>query len=64
MNEKICFYARPIPKIKSFYDMIDYSVKFGFTALEGFNHFELSSPDKEEAKKIKAYMDKNNIICI
>lgn len=58
---KICFYSVPHPSISSYFDLIDYSVSHGLTHLEGFCRFELTLPDKQAAKKIKAYADAKGI---
>ena len=61
MNNRLCFYAIPFPRIESYYDMIDISVEYGFTHLEATSSMELCTPDIEQAKKIKAYADSKNI---
>ncbi|MBR5543568.1 MAG: sugar phosphate isomerase/epimerase [Oscillospiraceae bacterium] len=61
MNEKICFYWAPFPRVKSYYDMIDVSAEYGMTAIEGFSMFEFQTPDVEAAKKIRQYADSKNV---
>ena len=61
MNNRLCFYAIPFPRIESYYDMIDISVEYGFTHLEATSSMELCTPDIEQAKKIRAYADSKNI---
>jgi len=58
---KLCFYTPPFPHVKSYYDMIDTSVQYGFDSLEGFCCFEFATPDVEAAKRIKEYADSKNI---
>lgn len=63
MNKKICVYSAPYPGMESYCDMVDFTAEMGLTALEGFCHFELSSPDIEAAKRIREYADKKGVIC-
>ncbi len=61
MNNRIALYASPYPRVKSWYDMIDESVRLGLTQLEGFTKNELAEPDLEEAKKLRAYADEKGV---
>ncbi len=61
MNNKLCFYTTPFPRIKSYYDMIDISAEFGLSYLEAFSMWEFLGKDIETAKKVKAYADSKNI---
>ena len=61
MNNKICFYSVPFPKVKSYFDMIDVSVEYGFDCIEGFNMFEFLTPDITVAPKIKQYADSKGV---
>lgn len=61
MNSRICFYSPPLPRVKTYYDMIDASVEFGLKYIEGFNIMEFETPDKEAAKKIRKYADSKGI---
>ncbi|MBQ9860197.1 MAG: sugar phosphate isomerase/epimerase [Clostridia bacterium] len=61
-QQKIAFYNPPFPRIKSFYEMIDLAVEYGLPAVEGFCHMELTEPDVEAAKKIRAYADEKGIV--
>lgn len=61
MNKRIAFYARPFPRVKSWYDMIDEAAERGMTAIEGFTNMELTEPDLEAAKKLRAYADEKGI---
>ena len=63
MNKKIAIYSAPYPGLESYCDMIDFAAEVGVNALEGFCHFELSSPDIEAAKRIRDYADKKNVTC-
>lgn len=61
MNDKICFYMKPFPRIKSYYDMIDISAEYNFPTLEAFCMLDFETPDIEAAKKIRAYADSKNV---
>ncbi len=61
MNQKLCFYMPPFPSVKSYYDMVDVAKEYGLSAVEGFNCLDFETPDKEEAKKIRAYADEKEI---
>jgi len=62
MNNKVCFYMPPFPRIKSYYDMIDCAVEHNLSSVEGFCNMDFELPDKEAALKIKEYADSKNII--
>ena len=61
MNDRICFYAKPFSWVKSYMDMIDLSVKYGFKYIEGFNMLDFEVPDLDAAKKIREYADTKDI---
>ena len=61
-NPKIAFYNLPFPRITSYYQLIDTAVEYGLPAVEGFCHMELTEPDVEAAKKIRAYADEKGIV--
>lgn len=61
MDSKLCLYWPPYPEIKSYYDMIDASVAYGFSHLEGFSNLDFSTPDTENAKRIREYADSKGI---
>lgn len=61
MNKKICFYAPPFPRIKSYFDMVDVSVEYGLEYVEGFNILDFQTPDLEAAKKIREYADSKGV---
>lgn len=58
---RICFYTKPFPGTRSYFDMIDLTVRYGLTWLEGFNQFEFSEPDLEAAKRVRAYADEKGV---
>lgn len=59
---KIAFYNLPFPRITSYYQLIDTAVEYGLPAVEGFSHMELTEPDVEAAKKIRAYADEKGVV--
>ncbi len=60
---KTCFYT-PFAECKSWKEMIDASVECGLDCLEMFTSLELSEPDLETAKQLRAYADGKGIsIC-
>lgn len=61
MNDRICFYAKPFPEIKSYFDMIDTTVEYGLKNIEGFNILDFQMPDKGKAEKIREYADKRGV---
>lgn len=61
MNDRICFYSPPFPKIKSYFDMIDVTMEYGLKYIEGFNVLDFECPDIVAAKKIREYADNNGI---
>jgi len=61
MNEKICFYSPPFPRVKNYFDMVDVSVEYGLKFIEGFCVLDLAEPDIETAKKIREYADKKGV---
>ncbi len=62
MKEKVCFYTRPYPDVKTYFEMIDLAVEYGLYAVEGLSSFDLKQPDKEHAKRIKEYADSKGVI--
>lgn len=61
MNEKICFYSPPFPRVKNYYDMVDVSVEYGLKSIEGFCVLDFVTPDVAAAKKIREYADSKGI---
>ena len=60
---KLAFYNKPFPRIQTFYDLIDCCVAYGLPAYEGFCQMELTEPDIDDAKKMRAYADENGVTC-
>ena len=61
MNEKICFYSPPFPRVKTYFDMVDATVEHGLKFIEGFCLLDLAEPDVELAKKIRKYADEKGV---
>lgn len=61
MNEKICFYTPPFPRVKTYFDMVDVSAEYGLKYIEGFSMLDFAVPDTETAKKIKDYANSKGI---
>lgn len=61
MINSVCFYSLPDPSIRSYYALIDASVRHGLRQLEGFCHMELAQPDVEAAKAIRRYADAKGV---
>ncbi len=61
MDNKIAFYLKPFPRINTYYELIDLSVEYGFKAIEGFTQLGLTTPDPEEARRIRRYADEKGI---
>jgi len=61
LKSKVIFYSSPFPYIKSYKQMIDCAIQHGLSAVEGFCHLDLETPDINAAKKIREYADSKNI---
>ena len=60
-KNKFCLYMPPLTTISSYKEMVDYAVDHGITKLETLNLLDLSTPDLEVAKELKAYADEKGI---
>lgn len=56
-----CLYAPPVSSISTYKEMVDYAVAHGIRKLETLNILDLSVPDLEVAKELKAYADSKGI---
>ena len=56
-----CLYMPPVSTIRSYKEMVDYAVAHGITKLETLNLLDLSTPDLEVARDLKAYADSKGI---
>ena len=64
MNQKhkFCLYMPPVSTISSYKEMVDYAAGHGIQALETLNILDLSSPDLQAARELKAYAEKKGIV--
>lgn len=60
-NPNFCLYMPPLTSIRSYKEMVDYAADHGIKKLETLNILDLSSPDLETAKELKAYADSKGI---
>lgn len=56
-----CLYAPPVSSISTYKEMVDYAVAHGIRKLETLNILDLSVPDLEVAKELKAYADSKGV---
>lgn len=63
MNQKhkFCLYMPPVSTISSYKEMVDYAYVHGITKLETLNILDLSTPNLEVARELKAYADSKGI---
>lgn len=54
-SNRFCLYSPPLSGISSYYEMVDLAAKHGLVYLETLNILELSTPDVDFAKKLRAY---------
>lgn len=60
-KNSFCLYMPPISTICTYREMVDYAVAHGITKLETLNILDLSTPDLEVARDLKAYADEKGI---
>lgn len=60
-NQNFCLYMPPVSSIRTYREMADYAVAHGITKLETLNLLDLSTPDLEVARDLKAYADSKGI---
>ena len=56
-HERFCLYMPPLTAIGSYKEMVDYAASHGIRKLETLNLLDLSTPNLETAKELKAYAD-------
>lgn len=56
-----CLYMPPLTSIRSYKEMVDYAAAHGIAKLETLNLLDLSTPDLEVARELKAYADSKGI---
>ena len=62
-QNKFCLYIPPLSSIGSYLEMVDYAAEHGIQQLETLNILELSTPDLEFARKLRAYADEKGVSC-
>lgn len=60
-QNKFCLYIPPLSSIRSYMEMVDYAADHGIAYLETLNLLDLSTPDLEFARKLRAYADEKGI---
>ena len=60
-KSKFCLYGPPLSAMRSYFEMVDYAAVHGICQLETLNIFELSTPDLEFTRKLRAYADSKGI---
>ena len=60
-HNRFCLYMPPLTSIASYREMVDYAAAHGITQLETLNILDLSTPDLEVAKELKAYASEKGI---
>ena len=60
-KSKFCLYAPPVSTISTYKEMVDYAAEHGITKLETLNILDLSTPDLQVAKELKAYADEKGV---
>ena len=60
-RNRFCLYAPPLSTISSYKEMVDYAANHGISYLETLNILDLSTPDLQVAKELKAYADSKGI---
>ena len=60
-KNRFCLYMPPLTTIGSYKEMVDYAVAHGITKLEILNLLDMSTPDLDKARELKAYADEKGI---
>ena len=60
-SNRFCLYAPPLSTIASYKEMVDYAAAHNITNLETLNILDLSTPDLQAAKELKAYADSKGV---
>ena len=60
-KSNFCLYMPPVSSITSYKEMVDYACAHGIQNLETLNILDLSTPDLEVAKALKAYANEKGI---
>lgn len=60
-HSRFCLYMPPVSTIKTYREMVDYAAAHGITKLETLNILDLSTPNLEIARDLKAYADEKGV---
>ena len=60
-KHRFCLYMPPLTTITSYKEMVDYAVAHGINKLEILNLLDMSTPDLEKARELKAYADEKGV---
>lgn len=60
-NNRFCLYMPPVSTIQTWKEMVDYAAEHGVSHLETLNILDLSTPDLDLARELKAYADEKGI---
>lgn len=60
-NHNFCLYMPPLASISSYKELVDYAVDHGINKLETLNILDLSTPDLQVARELKAYADEKGV---
>ena len=60
-RSNFCLYMPPLSSIRTYREMVDLAAKYGIRNLETLNILDLSSPDLEIARDLKAYASSKGI---
>lgn len=58
---KFCLYMPPLTSLRTYRQMVDYAAAHGIRQLETLNILDLSTPDMEVARDLKAYADEKGV---
>lgn len=60
-KNRFCLYMPPLTSLTSYKEMVDYAAVHGISQLEILNLLDMSTPDLEKARELKAYADEKGI---
>ena len=60
-HNRLCLYMPPLSSIRSYKEMVDYAAAHGITKLEILNLLDMSTPDLDKARELKAYAEAKGI---
>jgi len=61
MKERIGFFTKPYPRVRSHRALIDETVAHGLQVVEAFNDSEFAKPDIDAAKRLRDYADARGV---